>query len=68
MTQFDGCSGPRVCLWRHGHRYRPDVSTLLERTFGADVDQAPAELADYVAQAYGDDPEIQRWAATAFAS
>lgn len=33
MKTFEGDGGPRVCLWRYGRRYCPDVDTLLRRVF-----------------------------------
>jgi len=63
LEQFEGGGGPRVCLTRHGRRYRPDVRTLLRRTFG--IEKQPtgdAALRRYVLEAYGDDPEVLEWA------
>lgn len=58
MAEFDG----RVCLWRNGQRYRPRISTLLERTFGEPEEAAnDDDLAAYVDEQYGDDEEVQHW-------
>lgn len=63
MSTFDGDGGPRVCLWRYGRRYCPDVSTLIRQTF--DVEREPigdAQLIRDVLADYGDDPAVLAWA------
>lgn len=54
-----------VCLWRFNQRWRPNISTLLRRTFGAD--KRPSRTADErllaeVLDEYGDAPEVRAWA------
>lgn len=57
-TSSDG----KVCLWRNSKRWRPQVSTLLERTFGCNEAETDIDdLAEYVREKYGDDPEVQEW-------
>lgn len=63
MRVFAGPTGPRVCLWRFGRRWRPDVATLIRQTFG--IEREPAgdgKLIKSVLEEYGDDPAVLAWA------
>ena len=63
MRTFPGDSGPRVCLWRYGRRYCPDVATLLRRTFGIEPEPTgDAQLIRDVLEEYGNDPAVLAWA------
>lgn len=61
---FIGQNGPRVCLSRFNRRYRPNVATLLMRTFGATKPRSDAALLRDVLAEYGDDPRVLAWAKT----
>jgi len=62
LKTFRGCSGPRVCLSRFNQRWRPDVSTLLRRTFGIGRKPAgDAQLLRDVLDEYGDHPDVIAW-------
>lgn len=65
MKTFEGDSGPRVCLWRYGRRYSPDVATLIARTFGKREEPsraADAELLAEILEEYAGDPDVLAWA------
>lgn len=65
LKTFAGDSGPRVCLWRYGRRYCPDVATLIKRTFGEPAPRVPvndAEMLAAILEEYGDDPAVRAWA------
>lgn len=68
VETFGPPEAPRVCLWRHGHRWRPNVATLVERTFDDDeaLDVDADELAGSIHEMYGDDPAVQSWLAENF--
>jgi hypothetical protein len=67
LKSFSGDGGPRVCLWRFGRRWCPDVATLVKMTFGEGGAPAnDAKIKADILKRYGDDPEVMRWAADAF--
>ena len=54
--------GTRVCLWRNGERYRPNVNTLIRRVFGDDKPaMSDAKLRAELLEEYGAGSDAVAW-------